>query len=214
MVREQRSPPPETRTTRFYEIARVKTIGLTGGIGSGKSTIAQVFKQLGAAVYISDARAKALYTEDVALKNAVQARFGKDVYRGNSLQRHLLAERVFNDAQALTDLNTLVHPRVALDFQKWKAEQTAAYVVKEAAILIETGGHRDCDAVIVVTAPEDVRAERVMKRDGVTASDVQARMSRQWSDAQRLPYATHTLANDNSTLLVPLIEALDREFRS
>jgi dephospho-CoA kinase len=191
-----------------------RSIGITGGIGSGKSTIAQVFRHLGAAVYISDARAKALYTEDPELKRAVQKRFGEDVYRGNVLQRQRLAQRVFNDAQALADLNALVHPRVALDFQKWKAEQTTPYLVKEAAILIETGGHRDCDAVIVVTAPEDVRTARVMKRDGVTASDVQARMSRQWTDAQRLPYATHTLANDNSTLLVPLIESLDREFRS
>lgn len=193
-------------------LASVKVIGLTGGIGSGKSTVARVFAQLGTPVYMADDRAKALYTEDAELKRAVIARFGTSTYAGDVLNRAYLAQQVFGNPAALADLNAMVHPRVGADFKRWEAQQDFPYLIREAAILFESGSHKDCDAVILVSAPEQVRIARVMKRDGVNADAVQARMARQWTDAQRLPMSSHQLHNDDRALLVPQIEALHAFF--
>lgn len=207
----QRTVPCPTRGA-IRILASVKVIGLTGGIGSGKSTVARVFAQLGTPVYMADDRAKALYTEDAELKRAVLARFGTSTYAGDVLNRAYLAQQVFGNPAALADLNALVHPRVGADFKRWKAQQDFPYLIREAAILFESGSHKDCDAVILVSAPEQMRIARVMKRDGVDADAVQARMARQWTDAQRLPLSSHQLHNDDRALLVPQIEALHAFF--
>lgn len=199
---------------KSFDLGTMKVVGITGGIGSGKSTVAKVFAQLGAPVYNSDERARALYQSDPQLRSSIVERFGTATYAHDKLQRQVLADLVFGHPEALADLNALVHPRVAVDFQNWQSEQQAPYLIKEAAILLETGGHKLCDEVILVSAPEQERALRVAQRDGVTVEDVQKRMAHQWTDAQRRPLCSIELVNNNQDLLTPQIEALDLRFRS
>lgn len=180
----------------------MKIIGLTGGIGSGKSTIARVFRSMGTPIYTADDRAKALYTESQDLKTAVTARFGVDVYPNDDFAPAVLASKVFKDQKALADLNALVHPLVKKDFSSWLKNQDAPYVIREAAILFESGSHLDCHEVITVEANEEERVQRVMKRDGVSEDQVRSRMDKQWSDSERAAMATHVIINNPKSLVL------------
>lgn len=190
----------------------MKIIGLTGGIGSGKSTIAHVFRSMGTPIYIADDRAKALYTESQDLKTAVTARFGADVYPNDHFAPAVLASKVFQDEKALADLNALVHPLVKEDFSSWLKDQNAPYVIREAAILFESGSHLDCHEVITVEANEDERIRRVMKRDGVSEEQVRSRMDKQWSDPERLAMATHVIVNNPRSLVLKRCYDLHEHF--
>lgn len=192
----------------------MKILGVTGGIGSGKSTVCRVFETLGIPVFTADDVAKSLYTTDASLKEAVITHFGTTMYSEEGLNRQALAEVVFSDPSALQTLNDLVHPRVASAFKRWKEAQQAAYVIREAAILIESGSHTDCDAILLVSAPQEVRMQRVVERDQVDPSEVEARMQRQWTDEERRPYVQFEVVNDNSELLIPQLEKIDRVMRS
>ena len=193
----------------FGYISFMKVIGLTGGIGSGKSLVASIFASLGIPVYIADQRAKDLYIEDHELKTSVIERFGSESYhQDGTLNRAHLAEAVFKDSKALADLNALVHPRVRLDFQQWKEQQQSPYVIREAAILFESGTDKDCFETITISSPEEIRIERVMKRDQSSREHVKERMSQQWTDEQRIAKATHEIKNDGKTLLLPEIMKL------
>ena len=143
----------------------MKIIGLTGGIGSGKSLISSVFSSYGIPCYESDHSAKKLMQEDAELKSQIKALFGDDIYEGDQLNRRKLADLVFADKSKLESLNAIVHPRVKKDFQSFVNQYDTSYVIKEAAILFETDGAKDCDAIILVTAPEKLRVERLMKRE-------------------------------------------------
>ena len=180
----------------------MKVVGLTGGIGAGKSTVAAIFKTLHIPVYDSDMRAKALYTESKELRQKMIAHFGSEIYLKNQINRKLLAEIVFSKPSELTTLNGLVHPLLHKDFEQWKSEQTALYVVREAAILIESGGHQTCDQVIVVTAPIEVREKRVMLRDEVKKENVRSRMRNQMSEDERLSFADFVVVNDGKTSII------------
>lgn len=187
----------------------MKVIGLTGGIGSGKSTVARVFSTLGVPVFDADTEAKKLYTEDSTLLPEVVKAFGPQIMHADgSLNREALAALVFSDAEALTKLNALVHPRVGKRFQVWKEKQHGPAVIREAAILFESGSHIDCDAVLVVTAPENLRIQRVMQRNTVTADEVRARMARQWTEEQLLQQANEVIRNDENKLVVPQVMAI------
>lgn len=188
-------------------------VGVTGGIGSGKTFVCQVFETLGVPVYYADDRAKALYHESESLKSAVLSLFGDEAYRDGLLNRAYLAERVFSDESLLKQLNALVHPLVAEDFDRWLAEQTAPYVVKEAAIMIESGAYKQVDELVVVDAPEDVRIERVMKRDGVDEKNVRARISKQLSSEERAKFANYLIINDGAKPLIPQVIEVDKELR-
>ncbi len=190
----------------------MKVIGLTGGIGSGKSTIARVFKSMGIPIYTADDRAKALYTESIELKKAVMQRFGEEVYPGGQFAPAVLASKVFNDEQALSDLNALVHPLVKADFSFWLKAQNAPYVIREAAILFESGSHLDCDEVMTVEADEQERIQRVMKRDVVSEAQVRSRMRHQWSDAERATQATHVIVNNPQSLVLQRCYDLHEHF--
>lgn len=191
----------------------MKVIGLTGGIGSGKSLVASIFASLGIPVYIADQRAKDLYVEDSELKAAVINRFGEDAYTEDGrLNRIHLADVVFQDAQALADLNALVHPRVKQDFEQWKNLQNAPYVIREAAILFESGTDKDCFETITISAPEDLRVERVLKRDQTSRKQIKDRIAKQWTDEQRIAKATHEIKNDGKTLLLPEIMKLHKRW--
>lgn len=170
-------------------------VGLTGGIGSGKSTVAGYFSALGVPVYNSDLRARDLMEQDAALRNGIVGLLGMDAYKGEALNRPYIASQVFAQKQLLNQLNALVHPAVREDFRQWTARQHAPYVIQEAAILIENGAYRDLDRLILVTAPKGERIKRVMKRDSITERDVLARMKNQWEDEEKISRADFVIHN-------------------
>lgn len=173
----------------------MKIVGLTGGIGSGKTTVANFFKDLGVPVYIADDAGKRLMATSEEVKKAVIDLFGKDAYIEGSLNRKLIAAEVFNDAEKLEQLNQIVHPAVAKDFSEWLSLQEFPYVIYEAAILFEAGGYKKCDLVLLVTAPKNSRLERVQKRDQSSLSEIEARMQHQWSDEQKQELANYEILN-------------------
>tara|TARA_B100001057_G_scaffold500567_1_gene616364 strand:- start:1312 stop:1896 length:585 start_codon:yes stop_codon:yes gene_type:complete len=173
----------------------MKIVGLTGGIGSGKSSVLSVFWSLGVPCYQSDIRAKKLMQQDPELINQIKALFGDDIYEGEKLNRGKLAEVVFDDKRKLESLNAIVHPRIKEDFQLFLSQQNTDYVIKEAAILFETGVAEDCDVTILVTAPEDIKIERVMKREKYKVEHIKSRMRNQWSDEKKIPMADYVINN-------------------
>lgn len=179
----------------------MKIIGLTGGIGSGKTTVGKVFESLKIPVYNADNRAKALYFKP-KVKEAVIDLFGDEVYIDGELNRAYLAQIVFKDKEKLQQLNAIIHPAVGDDFKEWLAQQDAPYVLKEAAILIEAGTYKSCDEVILVEAPIEIRIERVLKRDEMTRKDVEDRISKQWSDEQKRPFAKYVIHNDGEKSII------------
>ena len=175
----------------------MKIIGLTGGIGSGKSKVLNEFKSLGVPCYEADTVAKKLMANDRDLSIQIKGVFGFDVYCGNKLDSLKLANLVFNDKTKLAALNEIVHPRVASDFKLFASKQKKAYVIKEAAILIESGAYKNFDSIILVTAPTSVRLNRVIKRDGLSKKDVLNRMRCQWEDEKKIPFADFVIENDD-----------------
>jgi len=172
-------------------------VGLTGGIGSGKSTIAKEFATLGIAVFNSDEQAKALIANNAQVKKRIMAAFGEEAYQNGEYNRTYIAQIVFNNSEKLAILNGIVHPDLAKYFKQWAKKQTSPYVLKEAAILFESGSYKDCNYIITVTAPEEVRIARVMARDHCTETQVRARMAQQWSDAQRIALSNAVIENIN-----------------
>lgn len=191
----------------------MKVVGITGGIGSGKSTVCSIFEALGVPVYYADDRAKALMVEDAGLTEAVRAAFGEAAYVNGVLDRAYLAAQVFNSPERLARLNALVHPAVAHDFMRWvTANAHHPYLIKEAAILFESGAYKAVQETVLVTALEEVRIQRVMQRDRVTESEVRRRMTNQWSEERKAALAHHILVNDGHHLLVPQVLDLHRRF--
>ena len=173
----------------------MKVLGLTGGIGSGKSTVAAYFKELGVPVYDSDREAKILMTEDADMRAEIIAIFGSEAYVDNTLNRVYISSKVFGDPELLERLNSIVHPRVRSHFTQWVAAQDAPYVLQEAAILFENGAHKQLDAMILVWAPKETRIQRVMERDNVDRDAVLARMENQWSDTETTALADYIIEN-------------------
>lgn len=180
-------------------------VGSTGGIGSGKSTVARVFRTMGVPVFEADAEGRRLLSEDERTMASVHTRFGPDVFRSGVIDRAALGRMVFRDPIALHDLNAIIHPRVRQSFLAWADAQTAPYVIMESAILAESGGHSGLDQVIVVCAPEELRIKRVMERDGVEEGEVRARMANQTDEAGRLAIADHVIHNDDTQLVIPQV---------
>ena len=170
-------------------------VGLTGGIGSGKSTIAKEFATLGIAVFNSDEQAKALIANNAQVKKRIIATFGEEAYQNGEYNRAYIAQIVFNNPEKLAILNGIVHPALAKYFKQWAKKQTSPYVLKEAAILFESGSYKDCDYIITVTAPEQLRIARVMARDHCSEAQVRARMAQQWSDTQRIALSNVVIEN-------------------
>ncbi|PAM95037.1 dephospho-CoA kinase [Flavobacterium sp. IR1] len=174
-----------------------KIIGLTGGIGSGKTTIANYFQELGVPVYIADDGAKKVMRSDEVVKRIKMA-FGESIFEEGVLNRANLANIVFNNAEELKKLNAIVHPAVKKDFQAWLLQhKNYTYVIYEAAILFESGTYKDCDVIITVTAPEETRIERVLKRDNTTRAQVLSRMRMQLNDEIRISKSNYVINNDN-----------------
>lgn len=186
-------------------------VGLTGGIGSGKSTIAGVFQVLGVPVFMADGAGRKILAGDLDVRNAVIERFGASIYPNGTVDRKALAAVVFNDPVALKDLNNIVHPLVREAFQQWSLEQDAPYVIMEAAILAESEGYKAFDRIVVVAAPEELRIQRVMARDKVTADAVRARVRSQVSEEERSRIADHVIHNDDTRLVIPQVLAVHQE---
>jgi len=180
-------------------------VGLTGGIGSGKSMVARIFENLGIPVYYADAAAKRLQQTDPALKTLIVRHFGEDAYVDDELNRQYIAKLVFADPHKLDLLNSLVHPATLKDAEQWLNAQSTHYAIKEAALIFESGSHRDLDFVIGVFAPESLRISRVMQRDHVSAEEVVRRMKRQVSDRIKSRLCDFVIHNDETQLVIPQV---------
>ena len=187
-------------------------VGITGGIGSGKSTVCRLFAQKGIAVYDSDAAAKRLMQEDGALRRQLAGRFGEGTFRDGVLDRAYLAGIVFADPQALADLNALVHPVVMRDFDAWAARQEGSYVILESAILFEAGLEGCVDKTVAVPAPRELRIERTCRRDGCGADQVVRRIAAQLDDDALSARADYVVVNIFEEDLEPAVVKLDRIF--
>lgn len=183
-------------------------IGLTGGIGSGKSTVAAMFRVLGVPVFDADTAAKEVMQEDAALIQQIKSLFGEAAYTNNQLNRKYIAGIVFNDKLKLEQLNALVHPVTIAKAEQWFASQQAPYVIKEAALMFEAGASAGLDYVIGVSAPQHLRIQRVMERDNVTREEVLARMDKQISEHMKMKLCDFILINDEQQLLVPQVVSL------
>lgn len=170
-------------------------IGITGGIGSGKSTACKLLEQWGYPVYYSDDRGKYLMENDPEVRRKVQEIFGADAYLEGTLNRPFLADQIFKSPQKREQLNGIVHPAVKRDYQNWLLEQSSKISFKESALLFETGAYKELDATILITAPESVRIARVRQRDGVSEEAVKARMKAQMSDQEKQALADFTIVN-------------------
>lgn len=170
-------------------------VGLTGGIGSGKSTVAQMFRELGVPVYDSDKEAKWLMANSPELKKAIMGLLGDKAYTGKTLNRSYIAELVFKDVGLLQKLNKIVHPAVRQHFLKWANQQSAPYVIQETALIFENGAQDNYSATILVTAPLEMRLQRVMERDGVAKQVVLDRMKNQMDDNQKIDLAQFCIEN-------------------
>ena len=188
-------------------------VGLTGGIGSGKSTIAKAFAALGIAVFNSDEQAKALIATDAQVKERIIAAFGEEAYQNGEYNRTYIAQIVCNNSEKLAILSGIVHPALAKYFNQWAKKQTSPYVLKEAAILFESGSYKDCDYIITVTAPEEVRIARVMARDHCTEAQVRARMAQQWSDAERIALSNVVIENVDLESAKEQVKRINDELR-
>lgn len=191
-------------------------IGITGGIGSGKSLVCKVFHSIGAPVYDADSRAKNLMTTDGILIEQIRKEFGNLAYHSDgALNRKHIGEAAFRDPARLEKLNALVHPRVAADYSRWVSEQSYAYVLKEAALLFESGTYRGLDKVIVVTAPENIRIARVLKRDsGRTEEMIRNIMKNQMQEEEKVRKADYLIINDETKLVIPQVVELHQRFIS
>ncbi len=193
------------------KIEGIKVVGLTGGIGSGKSTVAAAFNKLGVGVYIADTEAKRLMREDEELKSSIIQLFGQKAYLKGELNRKWISSQVFSDKVLLEKLNAIVHPKVAEDFASWKIRQEGVYVIKEAAILFENGGYKECDYTILVVAPEEERILRVVERDKVSREQVLKRIQHQWDDKEKIPLADFVLTNTNLQELPDSVSTIHRK---
>jgi len=170
-------------------------VGLTGGIGSGKTTIANLFNDLGIPIYVSDIEAKRIMVTNEKLINAIKKLLGEEAYKNEELNRAYISSKVFENKELLNELNKLVHPTVAEDFLNWYNNQDTPYVIKESAILFESGSFKNCDLVITVTAPLEERINRVVLRDGVTRKQVLHRVMNQLSDEDKIDRSNFIVIN-------------------
>lgn len=170
-------------------------VGLTGGIGSGKTTIAKMFNDLGAPVYVSDIEAKRVMVTNKELVKAIKVLLGEQAYENNELNKAYISSKIFENKTLLSELNKLVHPVVAEDFLDWYNNQEAEYVIKESAILFESGSYKNCDIIITVTAPLEERINRVIQRDSITRKQVLHRVMNQLSDDEKIDRSNFIVIN-------------------
>lgn len=188
-----------------------KTVGITGGIGSGKSVVAKILHEMGYPVYSSDQRAKELMHEDASIVEGLKTMFGEEAYVNQELNRAYIATQIFKDESKRTAMNNLVHPAVRKDFNEWVERQNSPLVFQESALLFETGNYRSFDAVFLVSAPEDVRMKRVKERDHLSDEQVLSRFKAQMSEEEKRTLTNYVVDNSGNEFLIPQILKLIKE---
>ncbi len=183
-------------------------IGLTGGIGSGKTTVARIFATLGVPVYDADAASKKLMIENREVRNKIIKAFGEEAYHHHELNRSFLAEQVFNNKEKLSLLNSIVHPATIADADNWMRDQKAPYAIKEAALIFESGSQKNLDKVIGVSSPLHLRIQRTMLRNGISEKEVIERMNNQMDEETKMNLCDYIIVNNEEKLLIPQVIAL------
>ena len=183
-------------------------VGLTGGIGSGKTTISNFFESYGVPVYIADKEAKALMNRSKVIKRKLIQLFGDSAYKEGMLNRPYLAEKIFNDQTLLAQMNAIVHPKVASHFKRWIKKQNAKYIIKEAAIIFENNLQNQYDCIITVVADENLRIQRVTQRDGSTPEKVKAIINNQWSDEEKINQSDFVIFNNDLDIAKKQVEEI------
>lgn len=190
-------------------------LGITGGIGSGKTTVCRLFGLLGIPVYYADDESKKLLNEDQEVKEKVLAVFGKSILDNSGMiDRKKLAAIVFNNKEQLEKLNAILHPAVGLNFENWLKKQNTPYILKEAAILFESGAYKQVDKVLTITAPLELKIQRTMKRDGVSKEEIERRMQLQMTDEEKVKRSDFIITNNEQELLIPQVLALHQQLVS
>ena len=190
-------------------------VGITGGIGSGKTTICHFFELLDIPVFTADTQAKRLMVTSPDIKNRLISILGKDIYfKDQSLDRKKIAKLIFNSPDLLSKINALVHPAVQKEFEKWCVKQNSHYVLFEAAILFECGLYKKMDINVLITASEENRINRVIIRDNISKKEVKSKIAKQWKDEKKEGYADYIIHNDNRELLIPQLLNLDKKLRN
>lgn len=189
-------------------------VGLTGGIGSGKSTVARIFEILGVPVYYADAAAKKLMHTDPALRKQIITAFGAGAYTGDQLNRQYLAKEVFNNQEKLAVLNSLVHPATIHDAEEWMAKQTSAYTIKEAAIIYESGSDKHLNYIIGVSAPLELRIQRTILRDHISREEVLKRIQQQMDEDEKMNLCNFIVYNDEVQPVLPQVISLHEKLLS
>lgn len=185
-------------------------VGVTGGIGAGKSVVCRVFHTLGIPVFNADDTAKQLMETDAALVAAIRGLFGENIYTDEKLDRKKLASIVFEQPELLQQLNELVHPATIAYGRRWMDEQNAPYTIKEAAIFFESGSHKEMDVMIGVYAPEELRIQRAMQRPGMTRDKVLQRIASQMDDTEKMNRCDYVITNDDTTALIPQVISIHK----
>lgn len=185
-------------------------------MGSGKTTVAKIFEQLGVSVYSSDERAKQLMVENTSISNGLTQLLGDEAYTPDGqLNRSFISSKIFNNKELLNGVNAIIHPVVFVDFDTWlESHQSEPYILKEAAIMFESDSYKKVDKVIIVTAPDAIRIERSMKRDHASYEEVSSRISKQMPQSEKEKLADYIINNDGSELLIPQVLKLDALFRA
>ncbi|HKL07431.1 MAG TPA: dephospho-CoA kinase [Bacteroidales bacterium] len=186
-------------------------VGVTGGIGSGKTLVCEIFGHLGIPVFNADIEAKNIYSIDQDVIDQLKQLFGQDIYHKGKLKKDVLANIIFNDSKALDKVNSIIHPKVREYFLDWAEKQTSKYVIEEAAILFESNAYLDLDYIINVHARQDSRIERVMERDNISKEQVLNRMKNQLCDEKRMKLADFTIYNDDERMLLPQVLAIHQK---
>lgn len=189
-------------------------VGITGGIGSGKTTVARIFQTLGVPVYFADAEAKRLMNHDPEIRKSIVKAFGEKSYQGTELNRSFLVSNVFYDEEKLKVLNGIVHPATIADAQNWMLKQTTPYALKEAAIIFETGAEKYLDYVIGVTAPEELRVKRIIERDGRSKEEVYQFMAKQMDEKKKISKCDFVIYNDEQQMLIPQVLEIHKKLLS
>ncbi|HMR86770.1 MAG TPA: dephospho-CoA kinase [Saprospiraceae bacterium] len=195
----------------------LKKIGITGGIGSGKTTVCKIFETLGVPIYYADLEAKKIISINPAVKRQIKELLGAESYYKNGKpNKTYIATKIFNNTDLLESMNKIVHPAVQTDVERWyeniKSKTNATYVLKEAALLVETKSYKHLDALIVVTCPENIRIKRVMERDQVSEEAVTARIKNQLPEDEKVRVSDHIIKNDGNTPLIPQVWEIHRKY--
>lgn len=184
----------------------MKVVGITGGIGSGKSIICSVIEKIGFPVFYSDKEAKEILVSDKDVINKLTSLIGVELYKDGVFHKEVLANKIFNDPSIKDKVNHIIHPKVREKFSQWVNLQKSSIVFNEAAILFETGMYKNYDATVIVTAPKPIRINRAVKRDHTTKEAVENRIKNQWTDEDKIKLANFIIVNDDLTLVIPQLE--------